>query len=69
LKSELSASEKAKELELKSLKEVEEMTGKCRATLHNWSKEHPEFFELVLLGCCVRKFGEYSLKWGQPKKE
>ena len=47
----MAASKQAKELGLKSLKQVSELTGQSPQTLINWHKNKPELFEVVLLGC------------------
>ena len=43
--------EQAKAVGLKSLTQVSEMTGQSLQTLSNWSKNKPELFKIVLLGC------------------
>ena len=43
--------EQAKAEGLKSLTQVSEMTGQSLQTLSNWSKNKPELFKIVLLGC------------------
>jgi hypothetical protein len=47
----MTASKKAKELGLKSLTQVSELTGQSLQTLTNWFNDKPELFEVVLLGC------------------
>ncbi len=47
----MTASDKAKNKGLKSLKEVCDLTGVSFQTLNNWSNDKPELFEVVLLGC------------------
>jgi hypothetical protein len=47
----MTASKQAKELGLKSLKQVSEMINKSPQTLINWYKNEPKHFEAVLLGC------------------
>lgn len=47
----MTASKQAKELGLKSLTQVSELTGQSLQTLTNWFKDKPELFEIVLLGC------------------
>lgn len=47
----MTPSKQAKELGLKSLTQVSELTGKSLQTLTNWFNEQPELFEVVLLGC------------------
>lgn len=44
-------SQKIKELGLKSLAQVAELTKQSPQTLDNWNKNKPELFEIVLLGC------------------
>ena len=46
-----SPSQQAKAEGLKSLSQVSEMTGQSLQTLSNWSKNKPELFKIVLLGC------------------
>tara|TARA_R110000851_G_scaffold22894_2_gene67581 strand:- start:5218 stop:5433 length:216 start_codon:yes stop_codon:yes gene_type:complete len=54
-----SPSEKAKQLGLKSLKQVSELTGTSQQTLINWAKsggtnsDKTDLFNIVLLGCVV----------------
>lgn len=50
----VTASKQAKELGLKSLKQVSEMINKSPQTLINWYKNEPEHFEVVLLGCAAK---------------
>lgn len=47
----MTASKKAKELGLKNLAQVSELTKQSPQTLINWFNDKPELFELVLLGC------------------
>jgi len=47
----LTPSKKAKELGLKSLTQMSELTGQSLQTLTNWFNDKPELFEVVLLGC------------------
>ncbi len=47
----MTASKQAKELGLKSLTQVSELTGQSLQTLTNWFNDKPELFEVVLLGC------------------
>ena len=48
------ASKQAKELGLKSLTQVSELTGQSLQTLTNWFNDKPELFEVVLLGCAAK---------------
>ncbi len=50
----MTASKKAKELGLKNLKQVSELTGQSLQTLTNWFNDKPELFEVVLLGCAAK---------------
>ncbi len=50
----MTASKQAKEMGLKSLKQVSEMINKSPQTLINWYKHEPEHFEVVLLGCAAK---------------
>ena len=45
------SSKQAKELGLKSLTQVSELTGQSAQTLINWFNHKPELYEIVLLGC------------------
>jgi hypothetical protein len=47
----VTASKQAKELGLKSLTQVSELTGQSLQTLTNWFNDKPELFDVVLLGC------------------
>ena len=47
----MTASKQAKELGLKSLTQVSELTGQSLQTLTNWFNHKPELFNVVLLGC------------------
>ncbi len=49
----MTASKQAKELGLKSLKQVSEMINKSPQTLINWYNNEPEHFRMVLLGCAT----------------
>ena len=62
----MTASVTAKELGLKSLTQVTEMTGQSMQTLNNWFNNKPELFGVVLLGC-VSKL-EKEKQHGQSKK-
>jgi hypothetical protein len=44
-------SKQAKELGLKSLTQVSELTGQSLQTLTNWFYDKPELFNIVLIGC------------------
>jgi hypothetical protein len=47
----MTPSEQAKKAGLKSLAEVERMSGVQKRTLINWQKTRPQLFALLLLGC------------------
>ena len=47
----MTASKQAKELGLKSLTQVSELTGQSPQTLTNWFNHKSELYEIVLLGC------------------
>ena len=47
----MTASKQAKELGLKSLTQVSELTGQSLQTLTNWFNDKPKLFNVVLLGC------------------
>ena len=49
----MTPSKQAKEAGLKSLKQVSVMTGKPVTTLHNWHKDSPRLFKIVLIGCAA----------------
>jgi len=46
----MSPSKQAKEVGFKSLSQVQKITGMSQQCLHNWSKNKPELFKVVLLG-------------------
>lgn len=48
---ELTPAQKAKDLGLKSLKQVSELSNTPLSTLHDWAKTRPKLFEVILLGC------------------
>ena len=50
----MTAASEAKELGLKSLAQVSELTEQSTQTLNNWFNNKPELFEIVLLGCMVK---------------
>lgn len=50
----MTASKQAKEAGLKSLLQVSQIVKKSPQTLDNWSKQSPELFEVVLLGCAQK---------------
>ena len=50
----MTASKKAKEKGLTSLKQASVLTGVSPQTLDNWYKHKPELFETVLCGCVAR---------------
>jgi len=41
----------AKEFGLKSLLQVQQITGQSAQTLTNWHRDKPELFKIVILGC------------------
>lgn len=47
----MTASKQAKELGLKSLTQVSELTAQSPQTLINWFNDKPKLFNIVLLGC------------------
>ena len=47
----MTASKQAKELGLKSLTQVSELTGQSLQTLTNWFNDKPKLFNVVLIGC------------------
>jgi len=47
-------SQKAKQIGLKSLGVVIELTGQSAQTISNWAKNKPELFEVVLTGCAAK---------------
>jgi len=46
----MSASNRAKELGAKNLKEVADAISKHVTTLHNWYNDNPILFEMVVIG-------------------
>ena len=54
----MTASKQAKELGLKSLTQVSELTGQSLQTLTNWFNDKPELFKVVLLGCVALNYGK-----------
>lgn len=51
----LSASQMCKDAGLKSLEEVSQRTKQSVQTLHNWHKNKPELFAIVVDGCVCRR--------------
>ncbi len=47
----MTPSKQAKELGLKSLTQVSELTGQSLQTLTNWANDKPRLFNVVLIGC------------------
>ena len=47
----MTASQQAKKAGLESLAEVTRMTGQSKETLSNWSRNKPDLFNIVLIGC------------------
>ena len=54
----MTAAKEAKELGLKSLTQVSQLTGQSTQTLTNWCNDKPELFKVVLLGCVKQLTGE-----------
>ena len=54
-------SKQAKEAGLKSLSQVSEITGVSLQTLDNWSRDKPELFRIVLLGCKAEILDKHTL--------
>lgn len=52
--SSLTPSKIAKEYGLKSLLQVQQLTGQSAQTLINWHRDKPVLFQIVLLGCISR---------------
>jgi hypothetical protein len=46
----MSPSKQAKEVGFKSLSQVQKISGQSQQCLHNWSKNKPDLFKVVLLG-------------------
>jgi len=46
----MTPSKQAKEVGFKSLSQVQKISGQSQQCLHNWSKNKPELFKVVLLG-------------------
>lgn len=53
----MSASKRAKELGIKSLKLAAELSNKTTQTLRNIYKRDPQFFDVIILGC-IAKYGQ-----------
>lgn len=47
----MTASNKAKQLGLKSLAQAARLTGQSNQTLTNWHRNKPELFDIVIIGC------------------
>ena len=47
----MTPSQQAKRAGLKSLVQVERITGVKKRTLYNWYENKPKLFEAVLIGC------------------
>jgi hypothetical protein len=47
----MTPSQQAKDAGLKSLLQVQQLTGQSAQTLTNWHRDKPELFKIVLLGC------------------
>jgi len=47
----MTPSQQAKDMGLKSLNQVSEITGVCLNTLINWHRDKPSLFKTVLQGC------------------
>ena len=47
----MTPSQQAKNVGLKSLTQVSQITGVSLNTLTNWHRDKPELFRIVLLGC------------------
>jgi hypothetical protein len=53
----MTAAKQAKELGLKSLAQVSQLTGQSSQTLTNWCNDKPDLFKVVLLGCVSKVNG------------
>lgn len=47
----MTASQQAKAAGLKSLLQVQQLTGQSAQTLINWHRDKPELFRVVIAGC------------------
>lgn len=47
----MTASARAKQIGLKNLTQVSDMSGKPMQTLRNWDRENPYLFDIVIVGC------------------
>ncbi len=56
----MTASEKAKALGLKNLKQVSEITGRSASTLNAWNRSDPAFLHIVLMGCAAHQLATIS---------
>jgi AcrR family transcriptional regulator len=50
----MTASEHAKRIGIKSLKQVSDESGVSTQTLNNWFNDKPKLFEIVLIGCLTK---------------
>lgn len=51
----MTASQQAKAAGLKSLLQVQQLTGQSAQTLINWHRDKPELFHVVVAGCVYLK--------------
>lgn len=59
----MTPSQQAKEVGLKNLLQVQQITGVSAQTLTNWHRDKHELFKIVLLGCLTSiKKTENNLK-------
>lgn len=58
----MTPSKKAKQAGLSSLAEVSQMIGKPPQTLNNWFNDEPELFDIVIIGCSVKKHSPTIIK-------
>lgn len=49
----MTASQQAKAAGLKSLLQVQQLTGQSAQTLINWHRDKPELFRVVIAGCAA----------------
>ena len=58
----MTPSEQCKQAGLKSLAELQRVSGESKQTLINWHKNKPKLFSLVLLGACSISAGDVTEK-------
>ena len=54
----MTPAQQAKDLGLKSLKQVSELSDTPLSTLHDWARTRPKLFHVILLGCLKQTIGK-----------